>query len=136
MSTVIHQGQMVPFVFRNYEHAYRVRSQYIGSNKHKLWEAARASAAAPAYFGEFRLGDYLHQDGGMLVNNPTAVALHEAKLLWPRHRIQCVVSCGTGRLRPTVGLHHDPQLDLDRQASWKEKVAQVLVSATDTEGIN
>lgn len=69
----------------------------------------------------------------MLVNNPAAVALHEAKLLWPRHEIQCVVSCGTGRVNPTIGLHRDDP-DLTKQASWKEKFTQILVSATDTEG--
>jgi len=70
----------------------------------------------------------------MLVNNPAAVALHEAKLLWPRHDIQCLVSCGTGRVSPTVGLHKDTSDDNTSQTSWKEKFTQVLISATDTEG--
>lgn len=52
------------YIFRNYVTPIGSESQYIGSHKHKIWEAVRASAAAPSYFEEFKCGDYLHQDGG------------------------------------------------------------------------
>jgi len=55
---------------------------------------------------------------GILVNNPCAVAIHEAKQLWPNNPIQCVVSFGTGRTP-----HHicdDKSMEV-ALSSWKEK---------------
>ena len=36
------------------------------------------------------------QDGALLANNPAAIALHEARLLFPGRRIACIASFGTG----------------------------------------
>lgn len=100
----------------------------------------RASSAAPAYFGDFQLNGQLHQDGGILYNNPTAVAIHEAKCLWPNEPIQCVVSFGTGRTRTRAW--KDGQKIISKNiieqtslsSSWKTKFLRILDSATDTEG--
>jgi hypothetical protein len=46
----------------------------------------------------------LFKDGGLIANNPTSIALHECKLLWPGEDIQCVVSLGNGRPSPDVAL--------------------------------
>lgn len=68
-----------------------------------------------------------------MVNNPCAVALHEAKQLWPDSKIQCVVSCGTGRAPHSVKEMNMP-VEPSGASSWKDKFYKILDSATDTEG--
>ena len=60
----------------------------------------RASSAAPGYYEDFKLDGYIFHDGGVLANNPTAIAIHEAKLLWPKTEINSVISIGNGRYKP------------------------------------
>ncbi|KAF3859566.1 hypothetical protein F7725_021965 [Dissostichus mawsoni] len=98
VSTIVNRGlPLKAFTFRNYRLMPGVRSHYLGDCNHKMWQAIRASSAAPGYFQEFVLGKDLHQDGGLLINNPTALAIHECKCLWPNTPLQCVLSLGTGR---------------------------------------
>ena len=37
----------------------------------KLWQAARATSAAPSYFEHIEVGKYKLVDGGLGANNPT-----------------------------------------------------------------
>ncbi|XP_055541233.1 calcium-independent phospholipase A2-gamma-like isoform X1 [Wyeomyia smithii] len=141
VSTTICDDYIDAHVFRNYTFPLNVQSVYSGSHRARLWEVVRASSAAPAYFGDFQLGDQLHQDGGILYNNPTTVAIHEAKCLWPGERIQCVVSFGTGRTRTRPKDWKDGQKIISENmlervslsSSWKTKFLRILDSATDTE---
>ncbi|KAM4615211.1 calcium-independent phospholipase A2-gamma isoform 1-T4 [Polymixia lowei] len=130
VSTIVNRGlPLKAYVFRNYRLMPGVRSHYLGDCKHKMWQAIRASSAAPGYFQEFVLGKDLHQDGGLLINNPTALAIHECKCLWPNTPVQCVVSLGTGRYE-TGGKN------MATYTSLKTKLTNVISSATDTEEVH
>ncbi|XP_035258182.1 calcium-independent phospholipase A2-gamma [Anguilla anguilla] len=130
VSTIVNRGTpLKAYVFRNYNLQPGVRSHYLGGCQHKLWQAIRASSAAPGYFQEFVLGNDLHQDGGLLINNPTALAVHECKCLWPNTPLQCVVSLGTGRFES-----HGK--NSTAYTSLKTKLTNVISSATDTEEVH
>ena len=62
MSTIVNRGTpLKAYVFRNYNLLPGLRSHYLGGCQHQLWQAIRASSAAPGYFQEFTLGNDLHQ---------------------------------------------------------------------------
>ncbi|XP_031720487.1 calcium-independent phospholipase A2-gamma-like [Anarrhichthys ocellatus] len=130
VSTIVNRGTpLKAYVFRNYNLLPRLRSHYLGGSQHQLWQAIRASSAAPGYFQEFKLGNDLHQDGGLLINNPTALAIHECKCLWPNSPLECVVSLGTGRFET-------PGKNSSTYTSLKTKLTNVISSATDTEEVH
>lgn len=130
VSTIVNRGTpLKAYVFRNYNLLPGVRSHYLGGCQHQLWQAIRATSAAPGYFQEFTLGNDLHQDGGLLINNPTALAVHESKCLWPNTPLECVVSLGTGR-------YENPAKNNVTYTSLKTKLTNVISSATDTEEVH
>ncbi|XP_057693201.1 calcium-independent phospholipase A2-gamma-like isoform X2 [Corythoichthys intestinalis] len=131
VSAIVNRGTpLKAYVFRNYNLLPGVRSHYLGGCQHQLWQAIRATSAAPGYFQEFPLGSDLHQDGGLLINNPTALAIHECKCLWPNAPLECVVSVGTGRFE-TAGKSNS-----GTYTSLKTKITNVISSATDTEEVH
>ena len=68
----------------------------VGPTERKVWEAARASSAAPTYFPAF--GKFL--DGGLMANNPTVDCIGEViddLIAQDKNpRLGLVVSIGTG----------------------------------------
>lgn len=129
ISAIMNLPNLQPFVFRNYDFPPKVQSHFLGSCQYRMWESIRASGAAPGYFEEYCLDNYLHQDGGIIVNNPAALGIHEARLLWPSEPIQCVLSLGSGRCIPSS----QPGFT---STNLKTKVQKIIDSATDTEGVH
>ena len=61
-----------------------------------IWEAARATCAAPTFFSPIYIDDVRYGDGGTGWNNPTKEAIAETQNIWPNRPIGCIVSIGTG----------------------------------------
>ena len=78
------------------------RNGQLPPSERLIWEAARASSAAPTYFPAF---DKKFLDGGVMANNPTLVAMtdvfSEAKKEGRKVTVGCVLSLGTGVVKPT-----------------------------------
>ncbi|CAF5127897.1 unnamed protein product, partial [Rotaria sp. Silwood1] len=117
------------FLFRNYSILMSPHAHYDGTSKYKVWEAVRASTSAPGYFEEYFLDGNVFQDGGLIANNPTSIALHECKLLWPGEDIQCVVSLGNGRPAPDVAFQ-------SKSMGLRQKLSSLVDSVTNTETIH
>lgn len=96
----------------NMEHSRRFRSYQVRENPEidcAIWEAARATTAAPTFFKRISIAepgqiaeDFL--DAGIKCNNPTEEVMEEARLVFKDDRpVGCVLSIGTGH-PGTVGL--------------------------------
>lgn len=66
-----------------------------------MWEAARATSAAPTYFEPARVGGHALVDGGVYANNPTLCALADHCEVIGREPVM-VVSLGTGEYVPSI----------------------------------
>ena len=60
VSSLVSMTPAQPYVFRNYEYpsgsaavAARIHAAQFGSSKHAVWQAVRASSAAPYYLDDF-----------------------------------------------------------------------------------
>ena len=92
-----------PRLFRSYQ------ARENASTNCKIWEAARATTAAPTFFKRITIADdggaqedFL--DGGLRFNNPSRLVLEEAlKSFGGASKLGCLVSIGTGH-PGTIGL--------------------------------
>ena len=145
---------MTPFIFRN----YMVTSNYRGSSRFRVWEAVRASSAAPGFFDDFHAKGQVFEDGALIANNPSLIGYHEASHLWPKEKLQCIVSIeeistgfyfhskiihrsillqvslGNGRYEPLlIDPYEVPEENDGNYLSVKDKFSKLVLSATDTE---
>ena len=67
-------------VWRNYNYPPGQRSRYPGAFRINTVTAVRATSAAPTFFTPVQWEQGLYCDGALVANNPTAIALQEAKV--------------------------------------------------------
>ena len=65
-------------------------------------------------------------DGAMFANNPSQLALLESKLIWPKERLQCFVSLGSGKPEDLV-------MEDNRPLSAKDLFSKSFNILADTE---
>ena len=99
----------------------------IRSSKCAIWQAVRATSAAPSFFKEMYIDNprpgINYVDGGLGHNNPSQVALDEAGRVWPESKHFCLVSIGTGRQRAVRIIDASKQDDdIDTQRSLFQRV--------------
>ena len=127
VSSLTTANHMKVFLFRNYNLPINQQSHYDGTHKYTVWQAVRASSAAPGYYEDFKIEGQIFHDGGVICNNPTAISIHEAKQLWPDEELQCVISVGNGRYSPVEYMNKCESLSI------KQKVNRIVGGATSTE---
>jgi predicted acylesterase/phospholipase RssA len=109
-----------------------------------IWQAARATSAAPGMFKRIRIGrgaegeEFL--DGGLACNNPIKQVLKEAETVFDSERyISCIVSIGSGQARPGTDLkipfvfQKFMDLDLNLANAFRTRVADSDSVAEDIE---
>jgi len=62
-----------------------------------IWEAVRATSAAPTFFKRIVINGEPFIDGDMGRNNPINQVLEEAELMFPHRHIACIVNIGMGQ---------------------------------------
>uniref|UniRef100_A0A8C8ZJM0 Patatin like phospholipase domain containing 8 n=1 Tax=Prolemur simus TaxID=1328070 RepID=A0A8C8ZJM0_PROSS len=119
-SDVFSQNVIVGTVKMSWSHAFY---------DSQTWEKILKDRMGSALMIETARNPTCPKDGGLLLNNPSALAMHECKCLWPDVPLECIVSLGTGRydsdVRNTV-----------THTSLKTKLSNVISSATDTEEVH
>jgi predicted acylesterase/phospholipase RssA len=126
----------LPFLWRTYQCPPSAPSRYPGTCHASVVTALRATSAAPSYFDDVAHDGGRHLDGGVVANNPAALALHEARRAFGGRPIECLVSLATGaapvRAAPGAGAGWQGVLStLVDSASGVARVADALADALD-----
>ena len=125
LSTKVNTNPPQTKVWRNYNYPPGQKSRYPGAFRVNTVTAVRATTAAPTFFTPVQWEGGLYCDGALVANNPTAIALQEAKVLYPGVPIELVVSIGTGYFEEESTM---------QSMGWDVLVNQLIASSTATEG--
>ncbi|CAD0047936.1 unnamed protein product [Aureobasidium pullulans] len=117
-----------PFIMRSFE-------GYPPLGDLTIWQAARATSAAPTFFKQLVIGNHQFIDGGLGSNNPCRVLLKECQQIYrkkPGCTVSCIISIGSG-MPKNIGISELNGIGF----SWLRDVVKTLSGmATDCEAIN
>ncbi|GLB44861.1 putative patatin-like phospholipase [Lyophyllum shimeji] len=98
-----------------------------------IWQAARATSAAPTYLPAIEINGVEFVDGGLKFNNPSILLLGEVNAVFgiARH-IDCLLTIGTG-MQPNIAIDAQPADPFD-VPGYAASVAKAAINvATDCE---
>jgi len=127
VSTRVNNNPPLIHLWRNYNYPPGLESRYSGEFRINTYSSVRATTAAPTFFTPVQHEGGLYCDGALVANNPTAIALQEAKVLYPNIPIELVVSIGTGYFNQNSNV---------QSMGWDLLVNQLIASSTDTEDVH
>ncbi|KIJ39609.1 hypothetical protein M422DRAFT_175001, partial [Sphaerobolus stellatus SS14] len=119
-----------PRLFRTYQ------SPEANTYNCMIWEAARATSAAPTFFERISIAGPGHPkqsyiDGGLGRNNPTKQILEEARLIFPDRHVACIIRIGTGK-PSTIFI---PKPSFFQRILPTDLITATIAIATDCEAI-
>jgi patatin-like phospholipase/acyl hydrolase len=123
VATMAGDVRALPMLFRSYSVAGERQTQC------PIWQAARATTAAPTYFKPILIGvpSVAYMDGGLGHNNPAHLALSEARRLWGQDAVVYLLSIGTGHQSATSVIDDSRlQSDLEIQRSLFKQMTTSL----------
>lgn len=127
VSTKLNINPPLPKIWRNYNYPAGQKARYPGSFRVKSKTAVRATTAAPTFFTPIQWEGSLYCDGALVANNPSAIAVQEAKTLFPGVPIEFVLSVGTGTFIESKKIDG---------MDWGLLVNQLIASSTNTEDVH
>ena len=89
--SALNMNAQIPRLFRTYQ-----APKYPAPNC-TVWEAVRATSAAPIFFKRIVVNGEPYIDAGMGCNNPVQHVLQEAELMFPNRHVACIISIGAGQ---------------------------------------
>ncbi|KAG6848538.1 hypothetical protein H0H93_016158 [Arthromyces matolae] len=105
-----------------------------------IWQAARATSAAPTYLPPITIKNIEFVDGGLRFNNPSILMMGEVNAIFgidaagfgiARH-IECFLSIGTG-MQPNIKIKAEPSNPFGAAAYMKSLVDASVKIMTDTQ---
>jgi hypothetical protein len=126
------------YVFRNYERpdvAADKKTWLFNTGEPsiaKVWEAARATSAAPLYFSKHTMDNGTYIDGGMGCNNPAELMSQEVSAIHGRAP-ELILSIGTGTKPPHQHVKAKKHILLDNARSVVHVFKRLPDIATESE---
>jgi patatin-like phospholipase/acyl hydrolase len=126
ITTCVDKQPYHPYVLRSYDVDNELAKLYdvegCNVNNYTIDKVWNSTIRFPLLNKRHELNGKYLVDGGLLCNNPTLIAISEAKIIWPDCKIGTVVSIGTG------GVHNIKEKSPSGIISWVKAIVDSSIT--------